>query len=118
MIPLLLALQLAVTTPTVTERVDQALVIGSISASSVALGLTISCTSTGECRELNPLMRQFLDGGPVRATVVKATVNGATTYYIWRVTHGRKRTVLLASYFAINMFDAVHNIRQTRKLVR
>jgi hypothetical protein len=37
--------------PTIRERADQVLMIGSLSMSSVALGLTMSCTSTGQCRE-------------------------------------------------------------------
>lgn len=115
MIAAILALQLAAAAPTAREHVDQALIIGSISASSVALGLTMACTSTGECRELNPIMRKFIGDGPVTATVVKASANGAVTYVVWRATRGKTRTVLLATMLAINLYDAAHDIRQVRR---
>lgn len=119
---LALLLSLVVTFPAVaqtpTERVDQVLMIGSISMSSVALGLTMSCTSDGSCRELNPVMQKFLGDGPVRATVVKSAVVGTSTYLIWRTQRGRRRTLLLASMFALNAWDAIHDIREVRKLTR
>lgn len=114
---LLLALAVpAAAQTTVRERTDQVFMIGSLSMASVALGLTMACTSTGECRELNPVMAKQIDVGPVRATMVKATLNGATTYLFWRLTKGKTRTILLGAMFAVNAWDAVHDIRQMRKL--
>lgn len=120
MIAALLALQLAAAPPplSVRDRVDQGLLITSLSLSSVALGLTLSCTATGDCRELNPVMRRVLGEGPVRAASVKAVVNGVGTYGIWRLTHGRPktRTLVLAGVALLNGWDAVHDVRQMRRL--
>jgi len=102
--------------PTIRERVDQVSIIGSLSMSSVALGLTMACTSTGQCRELNPVMAKAIGAGPVRASVVKSAANGVATYSVWRLTKGKKRTALLATLFAINTLDAVHDIREMRRI--
>lgn len=104
--------------PTVHERVDVGLMISSVSASSIALGLTLSCTASQDCRELNPVMRKLLGDGPVRAAVVKSTANGAITYLAWRTTRGWTRTALLGALAAINVLDAAHDIRQMRQIER
>jgi hypothetical protein len=64
---------------------------------------------------LNPVMAKALDVGPVRATVFKSALNGVTAYGIWRFTSGKKRTALLGLMFALNAFDAIHDIRQSRQ---
>lgn len=92
-----------------------ALVIGSLSASSVALGLTMACTADNSCRELNPVMAKFIGDGPVRATTVKAAVNGGATYLVWRFTRGKTRTLTLLALAAINTWDAAHNVRSARR---
>lgn len=104
--------------PSVRERADQAFIVGSLSMSSIALGLTMSCTATGECRELNPVMRKFIGDGPTKAVVVKAAVNGGTTLAIWRFTRGKTRTIALAAMCAFNAWDAIHDIREMRKIDR
>lgn len=120
MLELLLAAQLVVTSPPPRERVDQALLIGSISASSIALGLTMACTTDGRCVEVNPVMRRWLGQGETKAVVAKVAIGAATHYAAWRLTHGRPkiRTVTLAVLAAINIADAVHDVRVVRRLER
>lgn len=102
--------------PTVRERVDMGLLIGSLSMSSMALGLTMSCTTAKTCQELNPVMAKFLDDGPIDAVVFKSAVNGALHYAAWRTTKGKTRTWLMAALFAVNTFDALHDIREMRQI--
>lgn len=100
------------------QRVDQVLIIGGISMSSVALGLTMSCTSAGTCRELNPAMARVIGESPLKATVFKSAANGVAYYTLWRVTKGKTRTILLATLTALNTYDAIHDIRQMRQDAR
>ena len=100
------------------ERVDQGILIGGLSTSSIALGITMSCTSAGTCRELNPKMATWIGESAVKASTVKSAVNGVAFYTIWRMTKGKTRTILLASMTAINTWDAVHDIRQMRQRPR
>lgn len=104
--------------PTIQERVDMGLVIGSLSMSSIALGITMGCTEAQHCREVNPVMRKILGEGYVRASIVKSSANGVGTYLIWRNLDGKKRTVALVALFALNSVDAIHDIRAMRKVAR
>lgn len=98
-------------------RVDQALVIGGLSMSSIALGVTMACVHGARCREGNPLLAPWLDGdSPVRGPVVKSVATGAVYYAAWRLTTGKTRTILLASLTAICAVDAAHDIRQMGKV--
>lgn len=100
------------------DRVDEVLVIGSLSMSSIALGLTMTCTTAGQCREANPVMARLFEDSPVRAVVVKSAINGAATYAAWRLRKGKKRTAILGVLFAVNAYDAIHNMRHMRKVDR
>ena len=112
------AAQSIATGPTPRERVDQGLTIGSISMSSIALGLTMSCTTAGTCRELNPVMNKWIGDDEVKAVVIKSAIAGGTTYLVWRTTRGRTRTIALGAMFAFNAWDAIHDVRQMRKIDR
>lgn len=103
--------------PPVRDRVDQALLVGSMSASGIALGLTMSCTAARTCREVNPVMARFVDD-PVRMTLVKGGANFAIHYGTWRLLSGKRRTLALAIIAAINVADAVHDVRQMRRLTQ
>lgn len=105
---------------TARERVDQALILTTAAGSSIALGLTLSCTASHDCRELNPVMRKFLDKGPTTIAIVKSAGTSAALYAIWRFGHQHRkaRTIALASMAAITTFDAVHDIRKMRKIER
>lgn len=98
------------------ERVDQALLIGGLSLSSMALGLTMSCTSAGLCRELNPVMDRWIGDSPVKGAAAKSAINGAVYYGIWRTTKGKTRTIAIAAMTAVNAWDAIHDVRQMRRL--
>lgn len=96
------------------DRVDQGLLIGGLSMSSIALGITMACTSARTCREANPTMAGWIGDSPVKASVVKSAVNGVAYYAAWRVTKGKTRTLLLAGLTAINTWDALHDARVMR----
>lgn len=102
--------------PTRVERLNQGLLLGSVSASSMALGLTMACTSGGTCREINPVMRRLIGDGTVRAVVFKAGLTGIAHYAVWQGTNGKTRTLTLAALAVLNTLDAVHDIRQTRRI--
>ena len=121
MIELLLALQLSTALglpppPPLHDRVDQVLMLGSAATSSIALGLTLSCIATNDCGELNPVMRKFLGDGPTRAATVKSVGNAVTIYAVWRTLDGKRRTAALATLFAVNAWDAIHDIRVMRTI--
>ena len=99
------------------EKVNVALGIAGLSSASVALGLTMACTSAQTCRENNPLMARWIAESPVKASVVKASLNGASYYAAWRFTHGKPkaRLFLLMTLTAVNTWDAVHDVRQVRQ---
>ncbi len=104
------------TAPPVWDRVNQALMLGSVGMSSIALGLTMTCTTDQTCREVNPVMRKFLGDGPIRAVVFKSVAVPAATYLVWRTQKGKRRTILLTTLFAVNAIDAIHDIRVMREL--
>lgn len=102
--------------PTTHQKADVILGIGSLSMASIATGLTTSCIASNDCRELNPVMAKLLKDGPVSMTVTKAVIGGVTHYAVWRLFDGKTRTALLAAMFAINAWDAVHDIRVMRQI--
>lgn len=105
--------------PTVRERVDVALGITSLSASSIAIGLTAACVSDGSCRELNPVMRKWLGESRSGAIIGKAVIGGVTHYAVYRfIPKGKVRTVALAVLAGINVLDAGHDISEMRKIDR
>lgn len=114
----LLPWSVAAQTPTKIERLNVALGITSLSASSMALGLTMACTSDGTCREVAPVMRRLIGDGTVRAVTLKAGLQGVAHYAVWLGTKGKTRTIALAALAALNVVDAVHDVRQTRKIER
>lgn len=117
MITILLLAQLSLPqTPTLQDRLDHGLIIGSSAMSSVAIGLTLACTATGECVELNPVMRRVLGDGPTRAVVFKAGGQAIALYTAWRFLDGKTRTIALAALFALNTLDAVHDMRTMRQI--
>lgn len=100
-------------------RVDSTLAIASLTASGVAGALTASCISSGECVELNPIMRGMLGSGVGRAVVAKALVNGALVYVVYKLLpEGNFRTTALGLLAGINTADAVHDIRVMREIQR
>lgn len=107
-----------VLSPTLQERVDVGLLIGGQSLASIALGLTMACTATSDCRELNPVMRKLIGDGPTKAVVFKAAINGGSAWAVWHFTRGKRRTIVLGLLLAINSVDAVHDVRQMRKIQR
>jgi hypothetical protein len=100
------------------QRADQALLIGGLSMSSVALGITMSCTSAGTCREVNNVTAKWIAESSVKASAIKSAGNGVAFYAAWRFTTGKTRTITLGVLAAINTWDAVHDIRQMRRIQR
>ena len=96
---------------------DVPLGITSLSASSVAIGLTAACVSDGTCREVNPVMRKWLGDSRTGAIVGKAAIGGAIHYAVYRlVRKGKPRTIALAALAAFNVYDAVNDIRVMRRI--
>lgn len=98
------------------DKINQGLMLGTVSLSSISLGLTMSCTSSKDCIELNPIMKKFIGDSSIKAVVVKSVVVGSTTYAVWRFTKGKKRTILLGSLFLLNALDAANDIHQMRQI--
>ena len=107
--------------PTPLERATVSILFGSSSVSMVPVWITASCTTAGTCREVNPVMARLIGQGPVRAALVKASVSGATHYLVWRLpsTPRRQRWLrfgLAGTLLAVNVADAVHDVRVLRRL--
>lgn len=101
-------------------KVDDTLAIVSLSASAVAAGLTASCISARECRELNPVMARVIgDHGPGAFVIVKTVINGALVWVVKRfMPEGKTRTWTLAIVAGMNALDAAWDIREMRKVRR
>lgn len=101
--------------PSKRDRADVALGIVSLSASSIAIGITAACISDGSCREVNPLMAKWLGESRTGAIVGKAVIGGVTHYLVYRlIPKGKLRTLGLAVLAGVNVFDAAHDVRVMR----
>lgn len=103
--------------PSKRDRLDVALGIVSLSASSVAMGITAACISDGSCREVNPLMAKWLGNSRTGAIVGKAVIGGLVHYVVYRfIPKGKLRTISLGVLAGVNVFDAAHDVRVMRQI--
>lgn len=101
------------------SKVDVALGVTSLSAASIATGLTASCLSAGTCREVMPLMRRWTDDSIPKAVVIRSAVQAGIHYAVYRfVPEGKWRTRTLAVLAVVNVADALHDMRVVRRLER
>lgn len=98
------------------EKLQLGLGLFSVSAASVASSLTFACIYAEECRETARLMRRLFSAGRVGAAVGQAAITAGIHYVVVRFTKGRWRTIGLASQAVINGWDAIHDIRVTRRI--
>jgi hypothetical protein len=104
--------------PTVRERIDVGLLTASISACSVALGVTMACTSDGSCEEMNRGARWLIHNHRTAAILAKAGTCAATNYLGWRFLSGKWRTGFLTFSAAFNLWDAAHDVVILRDIDR
>lgn len=102
---------------TLREKIDVAAGVTSLSASAVASSLTAVCTTNGSCVEVNPVMRRWIGQSPAKAIVLKASVNGAIHYAVWRfIKPGKLRTATFLVLASVNTWDAGHDLRVLRRM--
>lgn len=100
-----------------TSRVDLGLGVISLSAAMIATGLTSSCLAAKTCHETVPITRAMFDHGPVWGVIGRAAVSGLIHYGVARwIPKGRWRTATLGVLAAINVTNAVLDIRTLTKI--
>jgi hypothetical protein len=102
--------------PITHDRLDVGLGIVSLSAASIATGLTATCLTAGSCREVMPLMKRWTTDSIPKAILLRTAIQGGLHYAVYRFApKGRPRTWALAALAVVNTADAVHDIRVTSK---
>lgn len=100
-----------------TSRLDLGLGVISLSAAMIATGLTSSCLAAKTCHETVGLTRWAFDRGPVWGVLGRAGVSGLVHYGVARwIPKGRWRTATLGVLAAINVTNAVLDIRTLTKI--
>lgn len=110
-------------TPDLMDQVTTGSLLVSSNVSIVPVWLTAACTQERTCTELNPIMRRVLGAGPIRASVVKATLSGVAHVGIWTIdakTRKQQIAKLIAAMalLAFNTWDAINDIQVMRAIDR